>query len=252
MDMAKQMNSKWALASAAFGTVAVLLLVLSGYGLQWGWWQFTTALIWIIPGSSILALIGFALSLVFGALRRNKPTAKGVFPAAMGLVLSMGVIIVISYWFTEAQQYPLIHDITTDIKNPPEFRKIVSLREKMQNDVAYNREENADLQRAHYPDIEPVYLDMDYPESFEQALHAARQMEWEQIVTADSEIGIIEAVDKVAWFGFRDDIVIRLDTTKSLDKVKLDIRSASRTGKSDLGRNAHRIRAYMDAVKSQE
>ncbi|WP_440998967.1 DUF1499 domain-containing protein [Fodinibius sp. SL11] len=249
--MEKRKTSKWALGSMAFGVTAAILLWLSGYGYQWGWWQFSTALIWVIPSSSILALISFALSLVFGAARRNKPSIKGIVPAVVGLLLSITVIGVIGYWFTEAQQYPFIHDITTDIENPPEFRAVVPLRTEAQNDIAYNREKNADFQRSYYPDIQPIYLDMTYSEAFERALEATREMEWEQIVSVDKQGGTIEAVDQLAWFGFKDDIIIRLDTAKVSDDIKLDMRSASRIGKSDIGRNAQRIRVFMKTIKNR-
>lgn len=249
--MDRERVSIWAWACLVFGLSAALLLVFSGYGFQWGWWQFSTALIWIIPGSSILALIGFALALVFGALRRNRSTVKGVVPTGFGLLLSVSVILVIGYWFTEAQQYPLIHDITTDIENPPQFYIADTLRTDADNSITYDRSENADLQRAHYPDIETLYLDINYDDAFDRALKAAHQMEWEQIIREEKESGIIEAVDKLAWFGFKDDIIIRLDTADVSGDIKLDIRSSSRTGKSDIGRNAQRIRSYLEAVKNQ-
>ncbi len=249
--MDKEKVSIWAWACLGFGVCAALMLILSGYGFQWGWWQFSTALIWIIPSSSILALMGFALALVFWALRRNKPTVKGIVPTGLGLILSVSVMVVIGYWFTEAQQYPLIHDITTDIENPPQFYVTDTLRTDADNSITYDREENAELQRAHYPDIETLYLDLDYNDAFDRALEAARQMEWDQIVRDEKESGIIEAVDKLAWFGFKDDIIIRLDTADASGDIKLDVRSSSRTGKSDIGRNAQRIREYLEIVKSQ-
>lgn len=249
--MEKRKTLSWALGSMGFGATAAILLGLSGYGYQWEWWQFSTALIWIIPSSSILALIGFALSVVFGAARRNKPSIKGVIPAAVGLFLSVAVIGVIGYWFTEAQQYPLIHDITTDIENPPQYRAIVSLRTDARNDLAYDREKNADLQRNYYPDVQPMYLDMSYAGAFKRAVEATQEMGWEQIITVDEEAGIIEAVDQLPWFGFKDDIIIRLDTAEVSGDIRLDMRSASRIGKSDIGRNAKRIRAYLETIKNR-
>jgi uncharacterized protein (DUF1499 family) len=67
------------------------------------------------------------------------------------------------------------------------------------------------------------------------------------IVAEDAARGRIEAYDKTLWFGFIDDIVIRLAPDGSGTRV--DMRSASRVGVSDLGKNAARIRAYFAMLK---
>jgi uncharacterized protein (DUF1499 family) len=71
-------------------------------------------------------------------------------------------------------------------------------------------------------------------------------MGWE-IVAAEAAEGRIEATETTAWWGFKDDVVIRIapEGTGS----RLDIRSMSRVGKSDLGKNADRIRAFLAKVK---
>ena len=69
---------------------------------------------------------------------------------------------------------------------------------------------------------------------------------WE-ILAADEASGIIEASDTSFWFGFVDDVVVRISATES-GGVLVDMRSASRVGKSDLGKNAQRIQTFMDAL----
>ena len=59
----------------------------------------------------------------------------------------------------------------------------------------------------------------------------------------------VEATDTTAWFGFKDDVVIRL-TAKS-DDTLVDVRSKSRVGKSDLGTNAERIETFMAELRNQ-
>ncbi|NGP89898.1 DUF1499 domain-containing protein [Fodinibius halophilus] len=243
--------SKWALASIGIAFLGVLVLILSGYGYQWGWWGLGTAFTWLLPGSGVLALIGFSLAIVFGFLRWKKPEVEGAKWAMLGVVLSLAVIGTIGYWFNEAQQYPPIHDITTDIENPPTFQAIVPLRAEAPNDTTYGDQEKADTQREAYPDLQTLYLDVEYAGAFERALKAAKQMPWEKIVTADESTGRIEAVDKLAWFGFKDDVVIRVDTAEGGGKSKIDVRSVSRIGRGDIGVNAHRIRQYLEEVKRQ-
>src|SRR6185295_2013602 len=110
----------------------------------------------------------------------------------------------------------------------------------------YPGAEFARQQRAAYPDILPVMLPMPPRAAFAKAVAAAEAMGWE-VVGADAAAGTIEAVDTTKWFGFKDDIAIRV--TSSGDQARIDIRSKSRVGRSDLGTNAERIRAYLERVK---
>jgi uncharacterized protein (DUF1499 family) len=241
--------SKWALGSILFGILAALLLVSSGYGYQWGWWELRIAFTWFIPGSAVAGLIGFSLAVVFSFADWGHAQKTGGGIAMLGLLLSLGVMVTVGYWFLEAQKYPPIHDITTDLENPPKFRAIVPLRANAANDTAYGGQEVADLQRKYYPDVQRLYLHMKYDEAFNRALQTAKQMPWEQIVSSDLETGIIEAVDKLPWFGFVDDVVIRVDTADAMGNAQIDVRSVSRIGRGDIGVNAQRIRKYLKAIK---
>lgn len=247
--MDQQSTSKWALTSAGFGIVAVIMITLAGYGYQWNWWSLDTAFTWLLPGSAVLGLIGFSLAVVFGFARRNQPEIGGAGLVAVGLILSITVMGTIGYWFTEAQKYPPIHDITTDIENPPTFRAIVPLRADAANDTTYGDADKAEVQRQAYPEVKTLYLDVTYEEAFDRALAAAHEMPWEEIVTEDKVAGRIEAYDKLPWFGFVDDVVIRVDTAASENQSKIDVRSVSRIGRSDIGVNAQRIRDYLEVVQ---
>ncbi|MDZ7680147.1 MAG: DUF1499 domain-containing protein [Fodinibius sp.] len=246
-----QKISKWAWASIGFGVTAVIVLLLSGYGYQWGWWGLGTAFTWLLPASGVVALIGFSLAVIFGFVRWSNPDRSGTKIAMLGVVLSLAVVGTIGYWFNEAQQYPPIHDITTDIDNPPTFQAIVPLRADAPNDTTYGDQEKAQTQREAYPDLQTLYLDVGYDQAFDRALSAAEQMPWEEIVTADKQSGRIEAYDKLPWFGFVDDVVIRVDTAASDGRTAIDVRSVSRIGRGDIGVNAHRIREYLNAVRNQ-
>lgn len=247
--MDNEKKSTWAWTSLGFGIAGALVLILSGYGYQWNWWGLGTAFTWLLPGSGVLALIGFSLALFFGFTRRNNPEIKGAGITLVGVVLSIAVLATLGYWFTEAQNYPPIHDISTDIEKPPEFRNIVPLRADAPNDTTYGDQEKANTQQEAYPDIETLYLEQEYGEAFDRAVAAAQKMPWEEIITIDKEIGIIEAYDKLPWFGFVDDVVIRVDTAKTADRSRIDIRSVSRIGRGDIGVNAQRIRDYLDRLQ---
>ena len=245
--MKKATSSKISILSLFFGLVAAAALLLAGYGYQWNWWELGTAFTWIIPGSAVAGLIATGLTVTYWFAKR-KNWAVGTKKAMTGLLLGIIVMGTVGYWFYEAMQYPPIHDISTDVKNPPVFKNIVALRADAANDTTYGDQEKVDIQRKHYPDIKPVLLDMSYGEAFDKAVAAAKEMPWEQIVTVDQQAGLIEAVDQLPWFGFKDDIVIRLDSADVSSKTKIDVRSVSRIGRGDIGVNAQRIRDYLEEI----
>lgn len=137
----------------------------------------------------------------------------------------------------QAQGVPPINDITTDLQNPPRY---------MTADLGYPGEPFARQQRAAYPDIQPVMLAVPPREAFGRAVKAAESMGWE-VVGRDAGAGTIEAVDTTRWFGFRDDIAVRIPAADAGSRV--DIRSKSRVGRSDIGANARRIRAYAQHLR---
>lgn len=146
----------------------------------------------------------------------------------------------------QAERVPAIHDITTDTANPPIFVAIAPLRADAPNGIDYATDP-AEQQKA-YPDIKTMTSDKPAAEVYQKALAVVREMGWE-VVSQDPDEGRIEATDTTAWFGFKDDVVIRV--AQEGTGSKLDVRSMSRVGKSDLGKNAERIRAFMEKLKAK-
>ena len=58
----------------------------------------------------------------------------------------------------------------------------------------------------------------------------------------------IEAVYTSRGFGFKDDFIVRLSSSED-ELVRVDVRSKSRVGKSDLGDNAARVREFLGRMK---
>jgi uncharacterized protein (DUF1499 family) len=247
--MGTRRQSKWAVASGTISIVAVLLLLFSGYGYQWEWWGLGTAFRFLIPASAFLAILGLAFAVVFVFAARNR-RRKGM--AVTGSVLGILVIVFLGYWFIRGQKSAPIHDVTTDTENPPHFVEIVALRAEAPNSIKYGGAEIAKIQKEFYPNIRTLYLDIPYSRAFKQALSAALKMPWEGIVSYSKETGIIEATDELAWFGFKDDIVIRVDTAQTGGQSKIDVRSVSRMGRGDMGVNAERIREYLQLIISSQ
>ena len=133
-----------------------------------------------------------------------------------------------------------IHDVSTDRDNPPQFVAVLPLRAaaKAANSTDYDAK-TAELQKETYPDIGPLHLDVPPAQAFDRAAAAAREMKWD-IVATDPAQGRIEATATTFWFGFKDDVVVRIAADGSGSRV--DVRSLSRIGKSDVGANAKRVR----------
>src|SRR5690606_23147755 len=119
------------------------------------------------------------------------------------------IALVIPYsWQRRAQSVPPIHDITTDLDNPPEFQAVIPLRADAPNSLE-RPDTLAAQQRAGYPDLAPVTLTMTPDQAFERTLALVQEKGWE-IVDADKAAGRIEATDTTRFFGFKDDVVIRI------------------------------------------
>ncbi|MBW3627964.1 MAG: DUF1499 domain-containing protein [Gemmatimonadetes bacterium] len=239
--------SRLALAAALLAATVALVGVFAGFGSRWGWWTFRTGftlLGWAAYGGVAVALLSVL------ALYRVRPGAprRGLPLALVGLIVGLVLVVIPWQWRTRAQSVPPIHDITTDVENPPLFVAVAPLRADAPNPIEYGGPEVAAQQREGYPDIRPLVLDLPKEQAFERALDAAREMGWE-IVDANAADGRIEATDQTFWFGFKDDVVIRL--TPAADRTILDVRSLSRIGGSDVGTNAGRIRKYLDEVRER-
>ena len=229
---------------AILGALAVLL---SGYGYQWGWWSFGFGFS-VIPWGTGAAILGGIIAGI-GFFRVSDRTKNQTILGALGMSLALIALANIGYWYLEIQKgYPPIHDITTDTQNPPEFEAIVPLRADAPNPPQYIQEDGpAAAQEAFYSDIEPIVVSLSYNEAYDRALEAAKDMPW-TLVNESRKNGKIEAYEKLAWYGFIDDVVIRVDTTETGSRI--DIRSKSRIGRGDLGVNAKRIRAYSKEFKN--
>jgi uncharacterized protein (DUF1499 family) len=166
----------------------------------------------------------------------------GLALLAAAIAIGAGVAYVPLHWLQTARAAATINDISTDTANPPAFIAILPLRAASPVPASYPGSETAQAQRRAYPDIAPLELAVAPAAAFARALDAATAIGWE-IVAADAVAGRIEATATTPWFGFRDDVVVRVAPTPTGSRI--DVRSVSRVGKSDLGANAKRIRAFF-------
>lgn len=190
-------------------------------------------------GAAVVSLVGLIIT-----LRRPKETRRGFALAITTLVVAT-TLIAVPAQFSLGGLAPPIHDITTDTEDPPEFVAVLPLRSDAPNPVQYGGEPIAAQQREAYPDLEPLTVNVPPAEAFDHALATANDMGWD-LAGADPIAGRIEATDTTFWFGFKDDVVIRVRPASGGSRI--DVRSLSRVGVGDVGTNARRIRAYLDAL----
>ena len=189
-------------------------------------------------GGIVAAVLGLALLPPAWRARAGVPPFIAPVVAILLGTISWGVPYL---WLRKAESVPAIHDITTDTRNPPQFLPdVVALRAAAgaTNSTVYGGARVAALQRKAYPDIRPMFFKLTPSALFAGALRAAKAMGW-KLDSEHPNRGIIEASSTTLWFGFTDDIVIRIEP--QADGSRLDIRSESRIGESDIGRNAARI-----------
>jgi uncharacterized protein (DUF1499 family) len=216
------------------------VFILSGYGYKWNIWELGTG--FMLLRYSAYTAIGLTVvsGISYWFLKDSVFRAKAY---VVIVFLLMGSATAVSlYWQNETRSVPPIHDITTDLQNPPEFVAMVRLREDAPNPPEYAGEETAEAQREAYPDIQPLITSRDLQEVMDEAIFLIVNRGWE-LAAINRNDGRIEATEKLAWFGFKDDVVLRFTETE--EGTRVDMRSKSRIGRSDVGVNAKRIEKFL-------
>jgi uncharacterized protein (DUF1499 family) len=242
------MRSPFALIGFILAVLSGIAAVLSGFGSRWDWWHFRTGFV-ILRWAAYGGIAAAAVSAVGVILTRPGRMRQGFILSISGLLIGLVVFGLPLCWWLTVKKVPPIHDITTDTENPPGFVSILPLRKGAPNPSEYGGPVVAAQQRAAYPDLAPAILPLPPNQAFERAYRTARKMGW-LIIDRNQAEGRIEATDTTRWFGFKDDIVIRI--TPAGQGSRVDIRSVSRVGKSDVGTNARRIRKYLKALTDKD
>ncbi len=191
--------------------------------------------------AGIATLILLVLQIIF----KRKTVTLG--STIMALLLSTIAIAIPLSMLNKGKSVPPIHDISTDLVNPPEFVVIAPLRADAPNPVEYAGVEVATQQRAAYPELQTLNYTQSKSELVEATKQVIDHLGW-QLVNIDADQGIVEATDRTMWFGFKDDVIVRI-TDKGSERL-VDIRSKSRVGGSDLGKNAERIHDFTEELDS--
>jgi uncharacterized protein (DUF1499 family) len=223
------------------------LITLGPVGFRAGWWHYRFAFDILMPYSAYLATAGLITSVTTLLFLRPAIGRAGTRATLAALFVSF-VLVYIPWQFTHLKAtVPPIHDITTDTENPPAFAAVLSERAAEEGNTVIYDPNTAALQRQGYPDLAPVMTKLPPTDAFRRALETANEMSGWRIILSDPTSGHIEASQSSRFFGFTDDIVIRVlaDGIGS----RIDMRSEARQGHTDYGVNAARVRRYMDALR---
>jgi uncharacterized protein (DUF1499 family) len=222
-------------------TLAALGAAVTGPGYRLELWPLGTAFA-VLRWSAYGAIAATVLSLACAGPLLLRRRWHGAAIALAAVVLGIAVAAVPYANLRIVRTVPPIHDITTDLKDPPLFVEMLARRAGAPNPAAYGGPAVADQQRAGYPHLGPLVLEAGREQAFARALTVARDLGWE-IVAAVPEQGRIEATARTFWFGFADDVVVRITAADGASRV--DVRSVSRVGRSDAGANARRIERFL-------
>ncbi len=195
-----------------------------------------------------MGLLCFVVGILASVLNLRKGTQGMVAISVLATLVGLGLTLNNLNWFNKARGVPPIHDISTDTVNPPKFVAVVPLRADAPNPVEYAGEETAAKQMAGYPELKTVRLDADPGTVFKASVETAKDLGWKMVAEAADE-GRIEATDTTSYFGFKDDVVIRI--RKDAMGTAVDVRSKSRVGLGDVGANADRIQAFLAGLEAK-
>jgi len=259
--------------AAAAAILVPLWFVVTAFGGKYGLWTpleafrhvLTTAGLpgfgggFLLPLTAALgaAALGVAIlfRLVFGA--KNAPGPGGYVAGVAALAVGLAPMGLVVAGGESRGDIPPIHDITTDTENPPRFTQALIDRRTQDgalNSVDYASKTNpADgrplpaVQAEAYPGVQPILLEVEPALAYQAALSAARDLGW-RVSAASEDAMMFEATDTSFWFGFKDDVVVRITPTET--GARVDARSVSRVGTSDLGANAARLEAFAETLQS--
>jgi uncharacterized protein (DUF1499 family) len=228
--------------------VAVVLLFASPLGYKYGVAELMPSFASLLLALT-LAVIVFVGGLIMTVVANRKGLIRDRQFLLVAVAISLIPMIAMGPPIAKVRSVPPIHDISTDGLNPPTFDVVIGLRAEAPNDLEYGSEQDsaaalAKLQQAAYPQIVTLESDLSVPEAVAQAALVLAQQDLE-VVNVDVDNGRVEAVATTFWFGFKDDLVVRIQPTHTGSKI--DVRSVSRVGQSDLGANAARIAKFLQA-----
>lgn len=207
--------------------------------------------------ASILVLLGFGLSVIFAlvtigtlfvSVLRKQP--YGLFTMFIAFVICFCLAGYAAVLYNKSTTHPVAYNISTDLIDPPMFSQaILDIRGEMSNPVELDdRKKALHKYQGVYDDIQPLVVNASKEDVYKKALSLVNERGWD-VVTQNEEDGVLEATATTFWFGFKDDVAIRVRGNPEKNSTTVDLHSVSRMGQTDLGKNAERIRDFLTDLK---
>ena len=234
------------------GGGALLWGLISAVGVGWGLWSWSSGLTGVI-WSFILAIGAILFGILFAWRAKKSGISRPKLLRWIGMLSAIAYAGWIGTFVMAGISVPAIHDISTDLADPPAF---VTLALRADNLDAIPGEGDDEMKGMNpqqrwvivhqkaYGDIRSVRIDEPVPTVIAKAERLAKARGWDVAVSLPEE-GRFEATETSAFFRFKDDIVLRVKPTETGDGSIVDMRSVSRVGSSDLGVNAKRVRSFL-------
>ena len=225
---------------------ASLAMIIAGPGRQLGYWDHNFGFK-ILEWGGYAGLVAAATALIgllsAWAVGRRRLVVIGVIGAMFGALVAY-----FPWALSNAHRAPPpLYDISTDTADPPPYVAGLELRKGARLPAEFPAT-FAKRQQEAYPDIKPLVTKLPPGQAFERALAAARDTRgWNLHAVVPAE-GRIEAVAKTLWFGFEDDVVIRVTAAEGGSRI--DIRSTGRIARRDGGANARRVQEYIKKLNA--
>lgn len=238
-------TARWTTRVALFSvSLAIVALAAHRFGPMPTLTAFNLVIV-AFAGAIVALTLGLASSIIIW-----RQGCAGAVRVTVGIILALGLLCWPLAFLPAYRNLPAINDVTTDASSPPKFVELMKQRGPGTNTSAYPVS-YAKLQAQAYPDLKPMFIDRPVDETFEIAREAVFRQKMNIVreqtpENAGGKTGVIEAIDRTLIFGLYDDISVRVEGDAA--RSRIDLRSASRFGRHDLGRNAERMRRLMREI----
>lgn len=221
-------------------------------GTAWGYWEFNTGFLGL-AAALVLAVLAVAIGLGIGARNRKKAITGPKANRWIGMALGVGMMGWLASVAIPAFSVPAIHDISTDLADPPQFQMLALRADNW--DAIPGADDSAMkgmtpqqrwevIHRDTYGDVRTVRINQPVADVITKAERLAKIRGW-TVALADPAQGRLEATATSTFFRFKDDVVLRVKPTEDGSGSVVDMRSVSRVGVSDVGVNAKRVREFL-------